>query len=167
MLGVLYRLLVLAMVLLSWMRLVVWTTVLAALLGMSGERSAMGDERSAMGDGRRATGLGTSNPRQLRALQVLDRRKPGVAARVRFEWDPAPGARKYVLTGHWTSPPSWAVQSQQYRVTSQNAVTWESRRVVFEATLPEGFHSWSVVALFGPDEHGDFAHPTSVTFEVR
>ena len=155
------------MVLLSRMRIAVRTTILAALLGMGDERQAMGDGRPAMGDGRRATSLSTSNPRQLRALQVLDRRKPGAAARVRFEWDPAPGARKYVLTGHWTSPPSWAVQSQQHRITSQNAAAWESRRVAFEATLPEGFHSWSVVALFGPDEHGDFAHPTSVTFEVR
>ena len=146
------------MVLLSRMRVVVWTTVLAALLGMN--------ERT-VGDGRWAMSSSASNPRQLHALEVLDRRKPGDAARVRFEWDPAPGARKYVLTGHWTSPPSWAVQSHQDRVTSQNAAAWESRRVAFEATLPEGFHSWSVVALFGADEHGDFAHPTSVTFEVR
>lgn len=134
------------------------TIALVAMLGMGDQRPAMADARWATVD---------SNPRQLRALQVLDRRKPGVAARVRFEWDPAPGARRYVLTGHWTSPPSWAVQSQQYRVTSQNAAAWETRRVAFEAMLPEGFHSWSVVALFGPDEHGDFAHPTSVMFDVR
>jgi hypothetical protein len=34
-------------------------------------------------------------------------------------------------------------------------------------SLPEGTHSWSVVALLGPQEHGDFDHPTTVSFEVR
>jgi len=108
-----------------------------------------------------------SNPRQLHALQLLDRRNPGVAPRIRFEWDAVLGARRYVLTGHWTSPPSWAVQSQQQRITPQNATAWEPHRVAFELTLPEGFHSWSVVALFGPDEHGDFNHPTTASFDVR
>ena len=160
MLGVLHRLLVLAVVLLNRMRVAARTVALAALLGM-------GDQWPAMGDGRRAAGLSVSNPRQLRALQVLDRRKPGVAARVRFEWDPASGARRYVLTGHWTSPPSWAVQSQQHRVTPQNAMAWEPHRVAFEVSVPDGFHSWSVVALFGADEHGDFNHPTTVSFDVK
>jgi len=142
------------------MRAAARTVALAALLGMV-------DQRPAAHRPSPVAGLLTSNPRQLRALQVLDRRKPGVAARVRFEWDPASGARRYVLTGHWTSPPSWAVQSEQHRVTSQNATEWESHRVAFEVTLPEGFHSWSVVALFGPDEHGYFNHPTTASFDVR
>jgi len=109
----------------------------------------------------------TTNPRQLRAMQLLDRRKAGVAPRIRFEWDPVVGARGYVLAGRWTSPPSWTIQSEEHRVTPQNAAVWESRRVAFEVSLPEGTHSWSVVALFGPHEHGDFDHPTAVSFDVR
>jgi len=136
------------------MRVAARAIVLAALLGMC-------DGLPTTGDGR------PSNPRRLSALQVLDRRKPGVAPRIRFEWDAVPGVRRYVLTGHWTSPPSWAVQSRQDGVTPQNATAWESRRVAFEVTLPEGFHSWSVVALFGADEHGDFDHPATVSFDVR
>jgi hypothetical protein len=109
----------------------------------------------------------TTNPRQLRAMQLLDRRKAGVPPRVRFEWDPVAGARSYVLTGRWTSPPSWTIQSAEYRVTAQNANAWESHRVAFEIWLPDGTHSWSVVALLSPHEHGDFDHPTSVSFDVR
>ena len=109
----------------------------------------------------------TTNPRQLRAMQLLDRRTPGVAPRVRFEWDPVSGARRYVLAGRWMSPPSWAIHSEEHRVTRQNATAWESHRVAFEVSLPEGTHSWSVVALLGPQEHGDFDHPTTVSFEVR
>jgi len=109
----------------------------------------------------------TTNPRQLRAMQLLDQRAVGVAARVRFEWDGVAGARRYVLSGRWTSPPSWVIHSATYSVTPRNATAWESHRVAFELSLPEGTHSWSVVALFGTDEHGDFAHPTPVTFEVR
>jgi len=109
----------------------------------------------------------TTNPRQLRAMQVLERRKAGVAPRIRFEWDPVAGARGYALMGRWTSPPSWAIQSEEHRVTPQNATAWESRRVAFEVSLPEGTHSWSVVALFGPHQHGDFDHPTPVSFDVR
>ena len=109
----------------------------------------------------------TTNPRRLRAMQLLDRRKAGVPPRVRFEWDPVAGARKYVLTGRWTTPPSWAIQSEEHRVTPQNATVWGSNRVAFEVSLPEGTHSWSVVALFGPHEHGDFDHPTSVSFDLR
>jgi hypothetical protein len=109
----------------------------------------------------------TTNPRQLRALQLLERRKAGVAPRVRFEWDAVAGARRYELTGRWTSAPSWAIQSANHRVTAQNATVWASHRVAFELSIPEGTHSWSVVALFGPDEHGDFNHPTSLSFDVR
>jgi hypothetical protein len=109
------------------------------------------------------------NPRQLRAMQLLDRRKLGVPPRVRFEWDPVAGARRYALTGRWTSPPSWTIQSASYGVTPKNATVWEPRRVAFELSIADGAgtYSWSVVALFGPDEHGDFAHPTTVSFDVR
>jgi hypothetical protein len=109
----------------------------------------------------------TTNPRRLRALQVLDHRAPGTQPRIRFEWDQVSGARKYVLTGRWASPPSWAIRSEQYRITRENAIAWESHRVAFEVPLPEGFHSWSVVALFGEQERGDFDHPTTVSFDVR
>jgi len=139
------------------MRVAARTIVLVALLGM-------GEERTAMSGGRTT---GASNPRQLRALLLLDRRKPGAAARVRFEWDPVPGARRYALTGRWTSPPSWAIQSANYSVAARNATVWEKHRVAFEVSIPEGTHSWSVVALLGVDEHGDFAHPTAVSFDVR
>jgi hypothetical protein len=108
-----------------------------------------------------------TNPTRLRALQLLERRKAGVAPRVRFEWDAVPGARRYALTGRWTSPPSWAIQSTIQHVTRQNATVWDSQRVAFELSIPEGTHSWSVVALFGPSERGDFDHPTSVSFEIR
>jgi hypothetical protein len=111
--------------------------------------------------------VSATNPRELHALQLLDRRTPGAPPRIRLEWDPVQGARRYVLTGRWASPPSWTIQSEQHRITPQNATAWEPHRVAFEVALPEGTHSWSVVALFGADEHGDFAHPTSVTFEVR
>ena len=157
------------MVLLSRVRVAARSIGLVALLG------GMGAGGGASRNGHRATPIAqrpspiaaSSNPHQLHALQVLDRRKPADAPRIRFEWDAVPGARRYVLTGHWTSPPSWAVQSQQQSVTPQNAIAWESKRVAFEVTVPPGFHSWSVVALFGPDEHGDFAHPTTVSFDVR
>jgi hypothetical protein len=108
-----------------------------------------------------------ANPRQLHALLLLDHRTAGALPRIRLEWDPVAGARRYAVAGRWTSPPSWAIQSEQHRVGAQNASAWEPHRVAFELSLPEGTHSWSVVALFGADEHGDFAHPTSVTFEVR
>lgn len=155
MLGVHSRDFLVAVVLLSPLpiRVAARTIVLVALLGI--------------GDGRWTTGRADSNPRQLRALQLLDRRKPGVAARVRFEWDPVAGARRYALTGRWTSPPSWAIQSASYSVTARNATVWEKHRVAFQVSIPEGTHSWSVVALLGADEHGDFAHPTAVSFDCR
>jgi hypothetical protein len=116
---------------------------------------------------RRPSQKAATNPRRLQAMQLLERRRVGVAPRVRFEWDAVAGARRYELTGRWTSPPSWAVQSANHRVTAQNATVWEAHRVGIELPIAEGTHSWSVVALFGPDEHGDFARPASVSFDVR
>jgi hypothetical protein len=114
-----------------------------------------------------ALSAAATNPRQLRTMQLLDERKPGVAPRIRFEWDPVAGARRYVLAGRWTTPPSWTIHSEEHRVTPQNAAVWEAHRVAFELALPEGRHSWSVVALVGPRERGDFDHPTPVAFDVR
>ncbi len=107
------------------------------------------------------------NPRQLRAVQLLAQRPPGIAPRVRFEWDQVPGAREYLLGGQWANPPSWTMQSREYRVTPQTATRWDAKQVQFDVSLPEGSHSWKVVALFGRDDRGDFANPTPFSFDVR
>lgn len=151
------------MVFLSPARAVAGAILMIASSAPLGSRTAVRELRVAATSSRGAT----TNPRQLRAMQLLERRKAGVAPRIRFEWDPVAGARRYALMGRWTSPPSWAIQSEAHRVTQQNATAWESRRVAFEVSLPEGTHSWSVVALFGPHEHGDFDHPTPVSFDVQ
>lgn len=106
------------------------------------------------------------NPRELRAVELLAQRRTGVPPRVRFEWDQVAGARAYALEGRWTTPPSWTVRAIDYRVTPQTATRWAGQRVQFEVTLPEGHHSWSVVALF---DHGDadFGSPAAVSFELR
>jgi hypothetical protein len=139
--------------------------IVLVLLAAGGGRRRTGDARPMIGDTAQQTR--SVNPRHLHALQLLDHRTPGVPPRIRFEWDPVPGARRYVLTGRWTSPPSWAIQSEQERVSPKNAIAWDTHRVAFELSLPEGMHSWSVVALFGADEHGDFTHPATVMFDVR
>lgn len=109
------------------------------------------------------------NPHELRAVELLARRRPGVPPRVRFEWDQVPGAHEYLLRGRWTTPTSWTLQTTDYRVTRKTATSWGAagRQVEFDVTLPEGHHSWAVVALFGTDGVGDFASPTGVSFELR
>jgi hypothetical protein len=108
------------------------------------------------------------NPRRLAAVQLLTNRQPGAAPRVRFEWDQVAGTREYLLTGRWTKPPSWAVQSGEYRVTRRIATSWDAQYVQFDLWLPEGHHSWRIVALFGPrGDAGDFANPTLVSFDIR
>ena len=108
------------------------------------------------------------NPHRLAAVQLLAERRPGVAPRVRFEWDQVSGAHEYLLTGRWTNPPSWTVQTGEYRVTPRIATSWDARHVQFDVSLPEGHHSWRVVALFGQrGDAGDFANPTLVSFEIR
>ena len=151
------------MVLLSPVRAVACAILMMASSAPRGSHTPVLEPRVAASSSRGVT----ANPHQLRAVQLLDRRKAGVPPRVRFEWDPVGGARSYMLTGRWTSSPSWAIRSEAHRVTAQNATAWEPRRVALEVSLPEGTHSWSVVALFGPHEHGDFDHPTSVSFDVR
>ena len=151
------------MVLLSPVRAMACAILMMASAAARGSHTPVRERSAAEASSRGAT----TNPRRLRAMQLLERRKAGVAPRIRFEWDPVVGARRYVLMGRWTSPPSWAIQSEVHRVTPQNATAWDSRRVAFEVSVPEGTHSWSVVALFGPHEHGDFDHPTPVSFDVR
>ena len=56
------------------------------------------------GDAERSSWGVTTNPRQLRAMQLLDRRKAGVAPRVRFEWDAVAGARAVRADGSLDEP---------------------------------------------------------------
>ena len=111
------------------------------------------------------------NPRHLRVAQWLGESRDGVGAearsRVRFEWDQVRGARAYLLRGRWTGDESWAVRSTEHRVTPGNATEWGARRVEFDVALPAGSHSWRVVALFGPNDTGDFENATRLVFDVR
>ncbi|HJU89241.1 MAG TPA: hypothetical protein VJ672_07615 [Gemmatimonadaceae bacterium] len=112
-------------------------------------------------------GSSVRNPTFLRASELLGRQAPGVAPRIRFEWERVPGSRGYVLLGQWTDPQSWAVRSQEYRVTERNASSWEDAKVTFDVSLPEGTHSWKIVAVFGPNDLGDFEKPAHVSFTLR
>lgn len=154
-------------------RRVVWTTVaIVAALGARGELSASDSTGAQQSTTRR-------NPHELRATELLERHAPGTPSHVRFEWDQVSGARAYLLSGRWTSPPSWAVRTRAYRVTARNAAAWTARSVAFETALPEGNHSWGLVALFGGRLVGrdtgagavrlvgDSANPTTLTFDVR
>ena len=107
------------------------------------------------------------NPSTLRASQLLERRAPGTLPRVRFEWDQVRGATQYLLSGQWTTAPSWTVQSREYRVTASVATKWDASHVSFDVSLPEGSHSWRLVALFGPRDIGDFERATPASFDVR
>lgn len=151
---------------------VAWMTALAAgVMALGGGLSAFeltGPQQLAV----------RHNPHGLHATATLEHRPPGTPTPVRFEWEQVPGAREYLLSGRWTSPPSWAVQRREYRVTSRNAASWTARSVAFETALPEGNHSWGLVALFGarlathdtgsvsPRLVGDFANPTTLSFDV-
>ena len=107
------------------------------------------------------------NPSFLRAAELLRHNDPGVAPRVRFEWEQIPNAHTYVLTGRWADGHSWAVRSSEYRVTTRNATSWGRDVVTFDVSLPAGAHSWRVVAMFGSPEAGDFASPAQVSFTLR
>jgi hypothetical protein len=107
------------------------------------------------------------NPKYLHASELLRAAEPGVAPRIRFEWERVPGSAEYVLTGQWTEAPSWAVRSREYRVTEKNATSWASERVTFDVSLPAGSHSWKIVAVFGPDDAGDFQNPAHLSFTVK
>jgi hypothetical protein len=107
------------------------------------------------------------NPRALSATELLGRNVTGTSPRIRFEWDQVGNASAYLLAGRWTDGQSWAVRSQEYRVTARNATSWEIPRVTFEVSLPRGDHSWQVTALFEPDDTGDFEHPARVSFDLR
>ena len=107
------------------------------------------------------------NPRRLDVVQLLDQPSPNGSERVRFQWDQVPGATEYVLSGKWTSHPSWTIHSSEHRVTQKTASEWNAEKVLFELTLPAGNHSWELVAVFRSSTSGDFEHPTSKSFEIR
>ena len=107
------------------------------------------------------------NPRHLSAVQLLEPTRPGHVPHVRFEWDQVPNASGYLLFGSWANADSWTIQSREFRVTPHSATEWDSSSVAFDAALPEGSHSWNVVALFGTDSAVDRRSPTLLSFELR
>jgi hypothetical protein len=102
----------------------------------------------------------------LRARELLRRREPGRAPRVLFEWERVRGAREYLLRGQWVEPETWAFRVLEFRVAGGNGAARSDRLVGFEVSLPEGSHSWTVVAVFGPAGLGDFARPTHLSFDL-
>ena len=51
---------------------------------------------------------------------------------------------------------------------NQKAATlWSEEKVVFEASLPAGNHSWQLVAVFRSLASGDWEHPTLKSFEIK
>ncbi len=106
------------------------------------------------------------NPERVRASQVLGLAEVG-SPRVRFEWASVGGADAYLLLGAITDRRTWRVTTTEHRVSAANAAEWSADRVVFETPLNPGMYSWKLVALFQPNDVGDFAAPAVVTFEVR
>lgn len=107
------------------------------------------------------------NPPALHAAQLLEARRPGVAPRARFSWQQVPHCEEYVLIGRWTDAQSWMVRVQEYRVTVRNAMRWDNDSAAFDVSLAEGSYSWQLVAVFGPDDAGDYANPARVSFDIR
>ena len=110
---------------------------------------------------------GVRNPRKLEAVQLLDQRTANNSIRVRFEWDPVPGATEYILSGKWTAARSWTIHSEEYRVNQKAATQWNDDKVSFETSLPAGNHSWQLVAVFRSLASGDWEHPTLKSFEIK
>ncbi len=106
------------------------------------------------------------NPATFKAVTDLTRREPGVATRVRFEWERVAGVTEYLLRGLWMDPRTWYPEQREYRVSVRNASAWSDARVSFEISLPRGAHSWTLVALHGSRELGDFARPAQVSFDL-
>jgi len=107
------------------------------------------------------------NPAALQATQRLEVRRPGVAPKVRFSWERVAGAEEYVLTGRWTDARSWTLRSQEFRITPNNATRWGDDSVAFDVALAEGSYSWQLVAVFGANDAGDYAHPARTSFDIR
>lgn len=92
---------------------------------------------------------------------------PRAALRVRFEWPQVPRAVGYSLVGAITDRRSWTVHSAKHRVDRDNAQAWDRRHVIYETPLEAGIHAWKVVALFSPNDRGDFTTPATVAFELE
>lgn len=107
------------------------------------------------------------NPAFLRATQVLARRQPGEAPRVRFQWERVPGATEYLLKGSWAAGRGWALNSKEYRVTAASATVWGPELITYEVSLPAGDHSWTVVALARDPATADFATPARLSFRLE
>ncbi|MEO8451420.1 MAG: hypothetical protein ABI647_16625 [Gemmatimonadota bacterium] len=107
------------------------------------------------------------NPPRVQASQVLGLVGAAGSPRVRFEWESVGGAHAYLLLGAITDKRTWRVTNTEHRVSAVNAAEWSPDRVVYETPLNPGLYSWRVVALFAPNDIGDFAMPAVVTFEVR
>jgi hypothetical protein len=107
------------------------------------------------------------NPKFLRAAELLERRAPGEAPRVRFEWEHVAGAKEYLLRGNWAAGVDWTLRAAEYRVTPATATAWSGGTVTFEISLPAGDHSWSVVAVKESQVVADFARPTRLTFKLE
>jgi hypothetical protein len=106
------------------------------------------------------------NPAFLNASEILPRRDPAEARRVRFEWEHV-GAVEYVLQGQWVEPVTWAARKREVVLKNDGATRWDERLIALELELQPGAHSWSVVAVFPGKGLGDFAHPTRLSFEVK
>lgn len=119
--------------------------------------------------GRRVTSSGDIARRDhpLKAVQLLEYRPVGADVRVRFEWDQVRGAREYWLLGRWTGAVSWTIHTRDYRVTSTTATTWTGERVTLEVALPQGNHSWRLVAVLGPHDVRAVGDSTPLSFAVK
>lgn len=142
------------------LRILTLTGALCAAANSSGAQAA------SLRAGSRSDAL-VRNPAHFEAVQLLDQHPLANAFRVRFEWDQVSGATQYVLSGRWTTPPSWTMHSTEFRVTRGAAKEWGDERVSFDVTLPRGNHTWELVAVFRSIDSGDFEHPTLKSFEIK
>jgi hypothetical protein len=146
-----------------------WAAAAAICLGVS-VASASAQVRPRRDSAERGVTLSGDIARRdhpLRAAQLLEYRPVGADARVRFEWDQVPGAREYRLVGRWTGAVSWTVRTREYRVTSRTATRWTSQGVSLEVQLPQGNHSWRLIAVFGPNDLRIVGDSTPLSFAVK
>lgn len=102
-----------------------------------------------------------------RATAILERRPPGAAPRVRFEWSTRAGATEYRLVGSWTAIDSWTVQRTEFRVTRRNATTWNERQITFEVSLAPGSHSWRLIPVRPSNDAGPAGDTEQLGFDLK
>jgi hypothetical protein len=102
-----------------------------------------------------------------RAIVILERRPPGAAPRVSFEWSQRAGAIEYRLAGSWTEPDSWTVRRLEFGVTRKNATTWDERQVTFEVSLAPGSHSWRLIPVRPPNGTGPPSEAAQLGFDLK